>query len=194
MRSLAKKDFIDKLLVFNIDLVKSKTTNDFYYDPHTKHYTGIRKILKGWCSKVRIADKVLNMDFIHNTQGYPLYFNIVDNYDDLRVRFFKEIERFRSLGKFTNDQILTFIIDRGIFSSKVFNNITNLANTHLITWEVGYKNDKWNKGKKCETGKIERNRNNLNDKKEPIQYSFQELKWVKNPLIRQIIVRCKWQK
>jgi len=27
--------------------------NDFYLDPHTKHYTGMQRVLKGWCASIR---------------------------------------------------------------------------------------------------------------------------------------------
>src|ERR1039458_2266971 len=37
--------------------------SDFYFDPHTKHYTGEQNVLKGWCPKIRGADKVLHSDF-----------------------------------------------------------------------------------------------------------------------------------
>ena len=42
------------------------------------------------------ADKVMHGDFIHTAQGHPIYFEWVDNYDDLRVRFRPLIERMRA--------------------------------------------------------------------------------------------------
>ena len=36
---------------------------DFYYDPHTKQYTGAASILKGWCGSIKRADKALHTDF-----------------------------------------------------------------------------------------------------------------------------------
>ena len=71
-------------------------SNDFYLDPHTKHYTGMQRVLKGWCASIRWADKVMHGDFIHTAQGHPIYFEWVDNYDDLRVRFLPLIERMRA--------------------------------------------------------------------------------------------------
>jgi hypothetical protein len=38
-------------------------SNDFYLDPHTKHYTGMQRVLKGWCASIRWADKVMHGDF-----------------------------------------------------------------------------------------------------------------------------------
>ncbi len=191
LRSLEQNVFFEKLITFNTELVKSKTNNDFYYDPHTKHYTGIRNILKGWCSKVRMADKVLNMDFIHNTAGYPVYFNVVDNYDDLRIRFFNEIRRFRKLANVKANEIYTFVVDRGIFSEEVFNSVLLTNNIHLITWEKGYKKDKWNDSAAFNSGIINRLRNSKEDYKEPVIFDYQELKWSKNISVRQLIVRIK---
>ena len=68
---------------------------DFYFDPHTKHYTGEQNVLKGWCSKIRLADKVLHSDFIHTAQGAPIYFETTDNFADLRQRFCGVIARAR---------------------------------------------------------------------------------------------------
>jgi len=59
--------------------------NDFYLDPHTKHYTGMQRVLKGWCASIRWADKVMHGDFIHTAQGHP-------NRDD-HMRF-RELTRF----------------------------------------------------------------------------------------------------
>ena len=189
LRKLAKTELIDKLMAFNIELVKTRTDGDFYYDPHTKHYCGMRKILKGWCAKVRMASKVLNMDFIHNSKGYPVYFNIVDNYDDLRVRFFKEIKKFRQLACFPADKVLTFTVDRGIFSAKVFSMVIHDALTHLITWEKGYKKSRWDDSFPSKQGAIQRKRNRSGDNKKLVKYRYQTMRWDKDPSVAQIIVR-----
>ena len=48
-------------------------TRDFYFDPHTKHYTGMQNVLKGWCANIRWADKVLHSDFFHTAAGDPVF-------------------------------------------------------------------------------------------------------------------------
>lgn len=136
---LAVQENIDKLLRFNAALVGANTYTDFYYDPYVKHYTGELEILKGWCSKVRRADKVLNMDFIHTVDDFPVYCACQDNYDDLRLRYPKHIEAFRTLADIPCDRPLTFVVDRAIFALEVFDNIIETENQHIITWEKGYK-------------------------------------------------------
>ncbi len=64
----------------------------FYYDPHTKHYTGMSKLLAGWCPTIRLADKALHSDFIHTLKGSPVYFASTDNYEDIRKRFIPNCE------------------------------------------------------------------------------------------------------
>jgi len=62
------------LLSFNAQLVGAAQQRDFYFHPHTKHYTGMQNVLKGWCSRIRWADKVLHSDFFHTAAGQPLAF------------------------------------------------------------------------------------------------------------------------
>ncbi|MCK5805780.1 MAG: hypothetical protein KAI66_23315, partial [Lentisphaeria bacterium] len=37
----------------------------FYFDPHTKEYTGQLKIMKGWCGRRHGIAKIINMDSFH---------------------------------------------------------------------------------------------------------------------------------
>ena len=69
---------------------------ELYFDPHVKHDTGEQNRLKGWCSKIRFADKILQSDFIHTAQGAPIYFETTDNFADLRKRFFGVGQRARA--------------------------------------------------------------------------------------------------
>ena len=39
----------EHVLRFNAELVGVREQSDFYYDPHTKHYTGQFKTLSTWC-------------------------------------------------------------------------------------------------------------------------------------------------
>jgi hypothetical protein len=70
---LARTGVLESLLRFNGNWADIEQCRDFYYDPHSKHYTGAQKILKGWCSRLRFAEKVLHMDFIHTVSGAPVY-------------------------------------------------------------------------------------------------------------------------
>jgi len=87
LKRLSTIEMIGELYRFNGEEVGAAGSKDFYYDPHTKHYTGMQKVLKGWCSSIRFADKALHMDFIHTSDGYPVYSEPTDNYEDLRSRF-----------------------------------------------------------------------------------------------------------
>ena len=188
LKEFAIENNIDELLNFNAGLVGVDNKTDFYYDPHTKHYTGLRKILKSWCSKVRIADKVINTDFIHTTDGFPVYLNNGDTFDDMRIRFFKDVKRFRKISNMPDRKEITMCVDRGIFSSGVFDEIIKLENLHIITWEKAYKKDMWDEKFKPKPGFIIKVRNNKRDTK-LISYVYQEYKWGKNDKIRQLIVR-----
>lgn len=181
-------DNINKLLAFNMEIVDVANCQDYYYDPHTKHYTGMRKILKGWCAKIKMPGKVVNMDFIHTSKGYPVYIGVDDNYDDMRVRFFRQTEEFREIGNIPQEKTLTYIVDRGIFSQEVFDQVINTDNLHLITWEKDYKNDKWDKQATTYKGSIVRYRNNKDDNYF-INYEYQQNQWAQNSKIRQLIVR-----
>ncbi|MEZ5326420.1 MAG: hypothetical protein R3F19_15325 [Verrucomicrobiales bacterium] len=57
------------ILRWNFQRLGSEAMSDFFYDPHTKHYTGGQNVLKGWCSKIRFADKVMQADFVHSRQS-----------------------------------------------------------------------------------------------------------------------------
>jgi hypothetical protein len=111
---------------------------DLYFDPHFKHDTGEQNRLKGWCSKIRFADKILQSDLIHTAQGAPIYFETTDNFADLRERFFDVVQRARATLGWPAERVLTMIVDRGIDSDGVFER--GLADPYLklITWEKGF--------------------------------------------------------
>jgi hypothetical protein len=190
LKKTVSKESINGLLKFNMELIDIKKCNDFYYDPHTKHYTGLKKILKGWCSKLRFAEKIINMDFIHTQDGYPAYIDNTDNYDDLRIRFFRNIAILRDLSGIPAEQILTFVVDRGIFAIDILEQVADTANTHLITWEKNYNYSAWDDKLLTGKGGIIKYRNNYQDFRE-IKYSYQEKTWHKSAKVRQIIVRIE---
>ena len=188
LKDAATKANTESILQFNAELLKVNQQKDFYYDPHTKHYSGHLKILSTWCPSVRLADKGINMDYIHTTSGHPVYFNTNDNFYDLRERFLINVKKFRELFSFDKKSVLTHIIDRGIYSLDVFKDVIENPNTHIITWEKGYEKDQWDKECSYGKGAIEKKRNNKNDVK-LIHYRYQEKQWDKHKSMRQIIVR-----
>jgi len=86
LKALAAGPTAAALLRWNAHRLDAAAQSDFYFDPHTKHYTGMAAVLKGWCATLRWADKALHSDFLHSATGQPLYFECTDNYADLRVR------------------------------------------------------------------------------------------------------------
>ncbi len=189
LSELATEDNIKGLLRYNAKLINADQYNDFFFDPHTKHYTGVEIILKGWCAGTRSANKIINMDFIHTApDGYPVYVEECDNFYDLRERFLKEIEDFREvLG--CDDSIMTFIVDRGIYSNDIFETIADHDKLHIITWEKGYKKGNWDEYKINGKFSIFKCRNNSRDL---VKYYFEYIGriWEKNLNIRQIIVKA----
>jgi hypothetical protein len=170
-------------------------SNDFYLDPHTKHYTGMQRVLKGWCASIRWADKVMHGDFIHTAQGHPIYFEWVDNYDDLRARFRPLIERMRAtLGLDETDpqsppRTLTIVVDRGIYSNELFSLVAADPSLQLITWEKGYTPEAWDETRATTRFGVERPRNNSRDVR-LYQFSVIDQPWTRNPAMRQLIVRA----
>ncbi len=189
LKTISTDENIFKLLNYNSKLLNLENESDFYYDPHTKHYTGMRSILKSWCSAIRMADKVINSDFIHTTSGQPVYLTNGDTFEDIRVRFFRDVENFRNICKFNESKKITMCIDRGIFSAEVFRKTVSVSNLSIVTWEKGYKNDAWIDDDQITlSGHLTRFRNNKNDVK-TIHFQYQDGEWEKNKDIRKIIVR-----
>ena len=186
---LAMKDVLESLLRFNGDWVDIRQCHDFYYDPHSKHYTGTQKILKGWCARLRFAEKVLHMDFIHTVTGEPVYIVHDDNYLDLRERFFPVVQAFREQFAFDMQTALTFVVDRGLYSLDVFKKIiADQAITYFLTWEKGYQGDLQQAREWTGYHSIFRPRNNRQDNR---RFDFQYLDelWPRCETIRRLIVR-----
>ena len=191
---------IDAVLRWNYQqLAIPDDVNDLYYDPHTTHYTGTQKILKGWCASIRWADKLINSDYIHTAKGHPIYFECTDSFDDLRGRFLPLIGRLRSCLQWSRQRVLTIVVDRGIYGNDVFNQVLADPFIHLITWEKGYqahKDGAWETlaaqhraAGTHGTHTFTRQRNNARDHR---SYHFEYIHrpWAKNPALRQIIVRA----
>lgn len=187
--SLASANTAEKLLNLNAEIANCNAYDDFYYDPHTKHYTGQLKILKGWCGSKHYADKIHHMDFIHTSDGQPVYISYADNYEDLRERFFKNIKNFRKITPSSENKIMTFIVDRGIYGLKHFESVIDDSELHLVTWEKDYKPIVWNSKDIAGSFILERFRNNHEDIKK-YHFEYQEEPWKKDPRMRFIRVQA----
>ena len=82
LKELAEGPTANRLLRWNSQQLGAEAQRDFYLDPHTKQYTGMAEVLKGWCPTIHWADKALHSDFLHTVSGQPIYFECSDNYED----------------------------------------------------------------------------------------------------------------
>jgi hypothetical protein len=189
LTELASGTTATQLLSFNAQLTGTAQQRDFYFDPHTKHYTGMQNVLKGWCARIRWADKVLHSDFFHTATGQPVYLECADNYQDMRERFAALLPRFRQAVGLPAEAVVTCIIDRGIFSHEVFAKALEAPNYHLITWEKNFKPGPWDPQKCAGQYALERTRNHAQDKR-IYRFEYLDQDWAKNPKMRQLIVRA----
>ena len=190
LEQVATLENIEALARFNAAQINADTRNEFYFDPHTKHYTGQEKVLKGWCAAIRWADKALHSDFIHTVEGAPLYFETTDNFDDLRQRFFGVVERCRDVLRWPKQRVVSFVVDRAIFGQEVFDQVLADPTLHLITWEKGYQAGAWPPPEGSSGSLvIQRARNRAEDLRS-YHLEYCDRPWAKDPRLRQIVVRA----
>jgi hypothetical protein len=185
----ADPGLLDKLWRFNQTNLGPAVGSDFYFDPHTQHYTGEQNVLKGWCPKIRGADKVLHSDFLHTAQGAPIYFETTDNFADLRQRFGGVIGRARQALQWPAETVPTFIVDRGIYGAEFFEQVAGDPTFHLITWQKGFMAKPWDPTQVMGQTTITRYRNSSTDVR-LYRFEYVDKPWEKNPLLRQIVVQA----
>jgi hypothetical protein len=185
----ADPGLLDKLWRFNQTNLGPAVGSDFYFDPHTQHYTGEQNVLKGWCPKIRGADKVLHSDFIHTAQGAPIYCETTDNFADLRQRFGGVIGRARQALQWPAQTVPTFVVDRGIYGAEFFEQVVSDPSFHLITWQKGFTAQPWDRPQVMGQTTITRYRNSSTDVR-LYHFEYIERPWEKNPLLRQIVVQA----
>jgi hypothetical protein len=190
LERVATQANIEALARFNAQQLGAESQSQFYFDPHTKHYTGQENVLKGWCAAIRWADKALHSDFIHTTAGEPLYFETTDNFADLRERFFQVVQRCRQVMQWPAERVLSFVVDRAIFGQEVFEQVLADTTLHLITWEKGYEAQAWPPPEGI-TGAmvIERPRNRAEDLR-AYHLEYWDRSWPKDERLRQIVVQA----
>jgi hypothetical protein len=185
----ADPGLLDKLWRFNQSNLGPAVGSDFYFDPHTQHYTGEQNVLKGWRPGIRGADKVLHSDFIHTAQGSPLYFETTDNFIDLRQRFGGVIGRARQALQWPSDTVPTFVVDRGCYGLEFFKKAAGDPTFHLITWQKGFTVEAWDPAKVMGQTTITRYRNDAADVR-LYRFEYVERPWEKNSRLRQIVVQA----
>ena len=160
----------------------------FYYDPHTKEYTGILNYLSAWIAHSHTIRKGIHSDFIHTEDGEPCFVQIFDNFYDLRERFFICIEAFRMCFPKAEKVALTWVVDRGIFGMSTLVKIVE-SGDHIITWEKDYRKDGWRNDLPYKRFARDKFKNNSRDKK-VVLFEWQEYPWEKNEDFRKIVVRA----
>ena len=180
----------EQILRWNFSNARIAGENDFYFDPHTKHYTGKKNILKGWCSKLRWAERIQNSDYAHTRQGAPVYLENTDNYEDMRKRFMRFEGNFRTTLDIAENEVLTWIIDRGIYSSEIFDWVLASEHIHLITWERDYRNDGWPETGATVSSMLRQRARNHKEDLRNYRFEWVEQAWPKNPKLRRLIVRA----
>ena len=189
LRQLATTAHVEQVYQLNLELLEARHCRDFYYDPHTKHYTGAEQILKGWCGKLHDVTKVLHLDFIHTAAGDPVLQIPFDNFEDMRQRFPKVVARLRALLRLEQKESLTIIADRGLFKTELLQTAA-ATNNHLIMWEKGYTVEPWPQKAGCKgCFMLARPRNNSRDLL-TYRFEFIDRAWPKDSAIRQILVRA----
>ena len=180
LEALACTQAADQLLRANYKQVNADNYSDFYYDPHTKHCTTKDlRLLKSWCGGKHMIAKVLEMDFIHTSDGHPVHIAYGDSYTDLRERFIGTINEFRTLHNIDQEINLSVTVDRGIFGKETFRKI--IADTHLnvITWEKNYQKGKWCEDEVMGAFVMERKRNKAEDVK-IYKFEYMDETWGKD--------------
>jgi len=185
----ADPGLLEKLWRFNQTNLGPAVGSDFYFDPHTKHYTGEQNVLKGWCPKIRGADKVLHSDFIHTAQGAPIYFETTDNFADLRQRFGGVIGRARQALQWPDQTVPTFVVDRGIYGAEFFEQVAGDPTFHLITWQKGFTAQPWDRTQVMGQTTITRYRNSSTDVR-LYHFEYIERPGENHPRLRQIVVQA----
>jgi hypothetical protein len=189
LTAVAQTDAAAEILRWNGQLVGVNLEGDFYYDPHSKSYSGQLKILRGWCGSKHFADKALYLDMIHTSVGAPVYVEYADNYQDLRERFCPTVERFRQGLQVGEEKTLTMVVDRGIYGMEMFEAVLGNPRLHLITWEKNYQPGEWDEVAVAGEFILERPRNRANDLRK-YRFVYLDQDWQRNGRMRQLRVRA----
>ncbi len=179
----------EAVLRLNAEVTCVAKCSDFYYDPHTLHYTGMKKILKGWCSNIRWADKALHCDYIHTSEGMPVYVEYADNYQDLRERFKTVIGNFRRTVDMDPSCVITVAMDRGVYGHEVFESVKADPFLELVTWEKGFVAESFDESRRSGSYELARPRNNASDV-QLYRFSYIDEKWPKDSSIRRLVVQA----
>lgn len=159
----------------------------FYFDPHTKEYTGQLKVLKGWCGRRHGVSKVVNLDCFHTQSGRPCFIQHYSPFYDMRERFFMSLSLFDSLFDEDKREGRTFVIDRAIYGLET---LKNFEKDYVVTWEKGFDGSGWN-DKKTSVSFFRQRRKNSKSDLHTYHFECQESTWSRDEKFRRIIVKVR---
>lgn len=158
----------------------------FYFDPHTKEYTGDLDVLKGWCGRRHGVTKVVNLDCFHTRSGRACFIGHYSPYYDMRERFFMSLALFDQLFAEDRRNGRTFVIDRAVYGLETFG---RFGGDFLITWEKGFDGTGWDDDAATIRFERDRKRNNSKDKR-TYRFRCQESSWKRDRRFRRILVKA----
>ena len=159
----------------------------YYFDPHSKHYTGILKTMKGWCGSLHSISKIINLDCFHTQSGRACFIQHYSPYYDMRERFFMSLSLFNELFAPEDRSGRTFVIDRGIFGLECFK---RFEKDYLITWEKGFDGSGWDDNAVSVKFNRYKYKNGRSGRKRKYSFECQESSWSKMSGMRRIIVKA----
>ena len=114
LKTLGTEATLAALFTFNAGVLGGAVGADFYFDPHTKHYTGEQNVLKGWCAKIRWADKILQ-------PFKKAYDNYRDDHD-----LFRQLTLSAGVLRWTGQEVEVHVLPHVNYSAPVRNIIQTL--------------------------------------------------------------------
>ena len=158
----------------------------FYFDPHTKEYTGQLNVLKGWCGRRHGVAKSINLDSFHTRSGRPCFIRHYSPYYDMRERFFMSLVQFDLLFDPDKRRGRTFVIDRGIYSLPT---LQAFGSDYVITWEKNYSGGGWDDSWPAIAFNRSVPKNSRGDLR-TTRFQCQLAPWRRDPSFRRIVVRA----
>lgn len=176
-----------QVLRANARLIRLQDETVFYFDPHTREYTGQEKMLLSWIGSKGRVRPGWHLDMVHTCTGQPCLVQAADNYDDMRVRLF--VCRARMLLLFDQPRTFEWVIDRGIYGLEAMQQLVGLGD-QLITWEKNYDGNGWDEHLQRHRFVRSRPRNRASDLVH-YRFSYQEQRWQRDESWRRLIVRVE---
>lgn len=156
------EQILQMLFEVNLQCMKKHWENKshyFYIDGHFDPYYGCLEILKGWCCIFNRAMKGTNHYTIHDMQGYLIYKELKDCFDDFRIYLKQAIAKIKS---FMLGTPFGIVFDRGGFSEAMFADF-NAEGVYFVTWEKYFDIEKESELKFDSSVVIEREINEVNN-------------------------------